>query len=53
MIIDRFTEQGARLGLTSIRATVMAKNAPSVGLCTKHFDSFTEDGEVIKFISEI
>ena len=53
MIIDGFTECGARLGLTSIRATVMAKNAPSVGLCTKHFDSFTDDGEVIKFISEI
>lgn len=53
MIIDGFTECGAKLGLTSIRATVMAKNAPSVGLCTKHFDSFTDDGEVIKFISEI
>lgn len=53
MIIDSFTECGARLGLTSIRATVMAKNLPSVGLCTKHFDSFTEDGDVIKFISEI
>jgi RimJ/RimL family protein N-acetyltransferase len=53
MIIDGFTEQGARLGLTSIRATVMAENTPSVGLCTKHFDSFTRDGDVIKFISEI
>lgn len=53
MVIDGFTDQGARLGLTSIRATVMAKNLPSVGLCTKHFDSFTADGDVIKFISEI
>ena len=53
MIIDGFTECGARLGLTSIRATVMAKNLPSVGLCTKHFDSFTADGDVIRFISEI
>jgi RimJ/RimL family protein N-acetyltransferase len=53
MIIDGFTEHGARLGLTSIRATVMAENLPSVGLCTKHFDVFTEDGDIIKFISEI
>ena len=53
MVIDGFTQQGARIGLTSIRATVMAKNLPSVGLCTKHFDSFTADGDVIRFISEI
>lgn len=53
MIIDGFTDQGARLGLTHIRATVMAENTPSVGLCTKHFEDFTREGDLIKFINEI
>jgi RimJ/RimL family protein N-acetyltransferase len=53
MIIDGFTECGSRLGLTNIRATVMADNLPSVGLCKKHFDSYTHEGNIYKFISEI
>ena len=50
-VIDGFKSQGRSLGLLNIRATVLADNLRSVAMCKKHFEEYTLEGEIYKFIN--
>ena len=52
-VLQAIKAHGGAIGLHYIRAEVMANNLPSVSLCKKHYESFTEEDGIYKFINKI
>ena len=52
--LSSLIEEARRIGFVKIRAAVMKDNMPSVKMCEKYFDSFSErDEKTIVFLTEL
>lgn len=52
-VLEGLKAHGSSLGLHYICAEVMEGNLPSLALCKRHYESYSKEGEIYKFLNKI